>query len=613
MSRPPTRPGPFVGSARTALVLAARTGTWHLVAYLSATVTVACLPVAGAWLTKEVLDRITAPEPRSGTGLLAAAAALAGIGVVSAAVLPSLQYLRQSLHRRVSAAAQDRLYAAVNADVGLSRFEDPRRLDELRIAEQAARSAPAQVVDGLLELIRAALTTLGLLSSVAVISRSMAVIVAAGALPGVLAAVRLSERRSNSLWRIGPVERREMFYANLLGTVAAAKEIRLFDFGGFLRRRMIAERYAGDRLKSANDRRELALHLTLGVLGTMVTGVGLVATILAARDGRLTAGDVSMFITAVVGAQAGAIALVDIVYDLHGAVRLFDRYCAVTASAPDQPRTATPVPIPSAGQGLVLSGVWFRYDDDHDWILRGVDLCIPERSSLALVGRNGAGKSTLIKLICRFYDPTRGSITWNGVDLRDMSVEHLRRQIAAVFQDFMCYDLTAAENIAVGDVIALRQHDRVERAAELADIHRTLSGLPSGYRTMLTRTFFDEGDRDDPDTGVVLSGGQWQRLAVARALLRDWCPLIVLDEPSAGLDAEAEADLYARLRELRLGRTSILVSHRLNAVTELDQIVVLDGGRIVEQGTHQQLISHNGRYAHLFTLQARHYTSAPTP
>jgi ATP-binding cassette subfamily B protein len=279
----------------------------------------------------------------------------------------------------------------------------------------------------------------------------------------------------------------------------------------------------------------------------------------------------------------------------------------VVEAEPDLPVPARPVELPVLSQGIEFRDVWFRYGDEHPWVLRGLDLRIPAGVATGMVGLNGAGKSTIVKLLCRFYDPTRGSITWDGVDLRTVDAAQLRQRIGAVFQDFMEYDLTARENIALGDLSVLDDPERLHTAARRAGVHDLLSSLPRGYDTLLTRLFFGESDQGNPETGIRLSGGQWQRLALARAFLRDRGDLMILDEPSAGLDAEAEHELHTRLRQHRAGRTSVLVSHRLGSLRDADQIVVVVDGVVAEQGTHAVLLAAEGEYARLFRLQASGY------
>ncbi|MFD7657931.1 ABC transporter ATP-binding protein, partial [Actinosynnema sp. NPDC059797] len=272
----------------------------------------------------------------------------------------------------------------------------------------------------------------------------------------------------------------------------------------------------------------------------------------------------------------------------------------------DLPVAAEPVPIPPLRSGIEFRDVWFRYSPAHPWILRGVSFTVEHGRSLGLVGRNGAGKSTLVKLLCRMYDPERGAILWDGVDLRALDPAELRLRIGAVFQDYMNYDMTAAENIGLGDLDVSGDRARVEAAAADAGADGFVSALPRGYETMLSRVFF-QGDRVHGAAGVTLSGGQWQRLALARAYLRGERDLLVLDEPSSGLDAEAEYRVHRGLQEHRMGRTSVLISHRLGAVRDADVLVVLDEGVVVERGTHDRLMAQDGLYAKMFASQAEGY------
>jgi ATP-binding cassette subfamily B protein len=333
----------------------------------------------------------------------------------------------------------------------------------------------------------------------------------------------------------------------------------------------------------------------------------LIWVVTGTAGGRLSIGDVAVFVAAVAGVQAGLAALVSEVGGVYESLLLFGHYRAVVRSEPDLPVPASPLVAAPLRHGIELRDVWFRYHDSHPWVLRGVNLFLPHGDAVALVGLNGSGKSTLVKLLCRFYDPQRGAVLWDGVDIREIDPASLRQRMAAVFQDCVAYDFTAAENVGVGDISTLTDRPRIRTAATLAGIDDTLAHLPHGYDTMLSRVFFDPGDEDDPAAGVLLSGGQWQRVALARAYLRQDRDLVILDEPSAGLDAEAEHELHTDLRRHRAGRTSMLISHRLSAVREADLIAVLADGRIVEQGTHAELVATEGEYARLFALQADGY------
>ncbi|WP_214324388.1 ABC transporter ATP-binding protein [Nonomuraea sediminis] len=600
------RPEGLARCAVRAAALVWRSAPLHVLGYLAVTLVGAATPIAVAWLTRAVLDGIA---QRQTGALLALAVTIAVVTTAAAAASHAGQYLRAEVDRRAALRGKDELFAALSRFTGLSRFESPAFLDRLRLAQQSA-SNPGRLVDTALSAARSIVTVAGFVASLALVNAAFTALVVLSALPALLIELRLSRQRAAMLWRIGPAERREMFYANLMSTADAAKEIRLFDLGAFLRLRMLAELRTANTARRRLDRRELLIQASLAGSSAIVAGGGLVWAIAAAGQGRLSVGDVAMFVAAIAGVQAALTGTVSAGVMAYEHLLTFHHHLTIVDDEPDLPAPDHPRALPPLRRGIELRDVWFRYGDDHPWILRGVDLFIAHGQTVALVGRNGAGKSTLVKLLCRFYDPTRGAIVWDGVDIRQVPPETLRARLGAVFQDFVAYELTAADNIAVGDLPAADDPARLERAAREAGVHEAVAALPYGYRTMLSRGFDPE---EEGESGVLLSGGQWQRLALARAFLRRDRDLMILDEPSAGLDPEAEYEVHAQLARLRSGRTSVVISHRLGAVRDADRIVVLADGVVAEAGTHAALLAEGGTYAQLFTRQATGYRDTTEP
>jgi ATP-binding cassette, subfamily B, bacterial len=261
-------------------------------------------------------------------------------------------------------------------------------------------------------------------------------------------------------------------------------------------------------------------------------------------------------------------------------------------STPD----ARPVPVPIR-DGLVFEDVGFRYPGSENWAVRHLDFELEPGERIALVGENGAGKTTLAKLLVRLYDPTEGRILLDGVDLREYDITSLRRNVGVIFQDFVRYDFIMRENIAVGNIERLDDESRLQGAAERSLADTVAGRLVGRYDQMLGRRF--EG-------GVELSGGEWQKVALARAYMRD-AQLLILDEPTAALDARAEYQVFLRFSELTAGKMAVLISHRFSTVRMADRILVLRAGELVEQGTHEELVTRAGLYAELFQLQAAGY------
>jgi ATP-binding cassette subfamily B protein len=579
------------------------------------------IPAVTAWLQREILNDLVS-SGSGGAGSLAVhpavvgrvlplATILGGVGVVSAVSQYGQAFVLSELDRGLSLLIKDRMFQAMNAFPGMSRFESPVFADKVQVSQQLCNATASSLVSGVLQVGQSLITTVGMLGVLDVINPALAAIVAGSTVPAIAAQLSSSRRRARLEWRRSPLMRRQWFYSSLLGNRDGAQEVRLFGLGDFLHGRMLDELRSINAGQRALDVRVFAVEGSLSLLTAAITAAGTVWVVRQAAAGRLSVGDVSLFAIAVVGVLGSISGMVSRLSDVYRSLLLFGHYVDIVTMGPDLPLAVSPRRLPGLRHGVEIRDVWFRYDDQHPWVLRGVSLFIPFGHSVALIGLNGAGKSTLVKLICRLYDPARGSIRWDGTDIREVAPEDLRARIGTVFQDYMTYDLTAAENVGFGDLDRLNDTARIREAATHAGVHDKIASLPYGYQTLLSRIFFSNADKENPETGVILSGGQWQRLAVARGFMRADRDLLILDEPSSGMDAEAEHALHRRLCTLRDGKTSLLISHRLGSVRDADEIYVLAEGQVTESGTHATLMAAQGEYHRLFTLQGSGYQAEP--
>ena len=568
-------------------------------------------PLVQAWLIKLTMDAIAAvvtqeADPLAAAGPVFALALLrCGVQALDAALWPVASFAWVQLSDHVTRALHDLIMSKANSFRGIAFFESPRFFDLLQRAQSQATSRPTILLTSLTSLIR---SVLGLVSMTAVFfafSPWLAVLIVVATYPQL---VRQFKNRREA-WEINnysvPEVRTMGYMTNLLTWKEAAKEVRLFGLGEYFTRIFRETFDSFTRRHSAMRRRHWYSSLALSLLAAGANALGYGALIFAVVEGRITLGDFALLYSALNQMRdglSGAIWQAAGVYESNLYMsNLFELEAVEEPLVVAPPERAARVPVPLR-RGVELRGVEFSYPGREKPVLEDVSFTIAPGQTVALVGENGAGKTTLVKLLTRLYDPTGGSVLVDGVDLRTLDLDEWRRRIAVVLQDFVEYAMPARENIGVGWLPSIEDTAAVRTAAERAGADSLIARLPEGYETMLGRQFRSIGT-----DGVSLSGGEWQRIALARAFIRDEAQLLILDEPTSALDARAEHDLFLRFKTLTEGRATLLISHRFSTVRMADEIIVLDGGRIVERGSHDALTATGGHYARLYALQAERY------
>jgi ATP-binding cassette subfamily B protein len=525
--------------------------------------------------------------------------------------------LLQALAQRGLSVARTILGARLGVDVNvailekaltleLRHFENSEFYDQLTRARREASSRPVQLVSEGFQLVQNALTLVGYGALLARWSGWTVILLVLATVPAALTEARYSKvtyRLRN--WR-SPESRRLMYLEYVLANDEHVKEVKLFGLGSLFlgRYKALAETfYEEDRALAV---KRAIVTQALSLLGTLAFYGSYAGMAIAAAAGRLTLGNMTLFVVAFRQGQQSFQAVLGAIGNIYEhnlyMANLFSFLSLEGASVSPTPQAADgPLAPPKAtagARGLALHDLGFRYPGTERWALRHVELVIPEGQSLALVGDNGAGKTTLIKLLTRLYAPTEGAITLDGRDLADWDVSALRKRFGVLFQDFNQYQLKLGENVALGSVEHREDAERVGRAVDRGGARAVVESLATGLETPLGHWFKD---------GTELSGGQWQKVALSRAFMREEADILVLDEPTAALDAAAEHAVFERFQELAKGRTTIIISHRFPTVRMADRIVVLEGGAVVESGTHDELVARGGKYAKMFAMQAEGY------
>jgi ATP-binding cassette subfamily B protein len=561
------------------------------------TLVAAFVPLGIAWVGKAIMDAVVAHD-RGATVRwvlveLALVTAQAGAG-------RGLGLVRSVLGARL---AIDINVLILEKALGLrlQDFEDPDLYDKLTRARREASSRPVSMITQSFQLLQNVVTLAGYVALLLRVNWLAVVGLVAAAVPATVVEMKFSAtafRMRN--WR-SPETRRMTYLEYVLANDEHAKEVKVFGLGKVLfeRYKALGEAFFAEDRSLAVRRSAWAFGLSLLATGAFYGAYAYMA--LAAAQGTISLGDMVLYVMAFrQGQQAfqSILGAIGGIYedDLYMS-NLFSFLATPVEGVATLP-TSTASTSRAAEEGLRFEGVGFRYPGKEAWALRGIDLFVPRGESLALVGHNGAGKTTFIKLLTRLYEPTEGRVLLDGIDLREWDPEAVRRRVGVVFQDYNQYQLPARDNVGLGSVDHREDEPRIRRAVARGGAEEVVAALGKGLDTQLGRWFKE---------GAELSGGQWQKIALSRAFMREEADILILDEPTAALDAEAEHAVFERFKRLAEGRTSILISHRFPTVRMADRILVLEGGRILEQGSHEQLVAQGGRYAHLFSLQAQGY------
>ncbi|NJO40407.1 MAG: ABC transporter ATP-binding protein [Cyanobacteria bacterium CRU_2_1] len=523
-----------------------------------------------------------------------------GVEAIAIAFLSGSQQgiaLCQSLLRALLGQKVNVLILEKALTLDLAHFEDSEFYDKMTRARREASVRPLSLVGRTFGLVKDSLSLVTYGSLLLQFSLWLVLMLILAAIPAFIAETRFAQTAFRLFRRRAPETRQQTYLETLIAREDSAMEVKLYQLGETLldRYRAIFDRlYTEDR--DLTTRRSLWSYV-LSLVSTAAFYITYVWIVMEAIAGRISLGDLTMYLVVFRQGQstfASMLAAIGGMYE--DSLYLSNLYEFLE----------TEVPIPSGyaaygihpGDGIRFENVSFTYPGNNEPALNGVSFHLQPGKKLAIVGKNGSGKTTLIKLLTRLYTPDSGRILLDGRDLQEWNIEVLQRRIGVIFQNFVRYQFTVGENVGIGDVEYLDDRHQWKTAAEKGTAYPFIQELPESFQTQLGRWF---------KNGRELSGGQWQKIALSRAFMRSRADILVLDEPTSAVDAEAEVEIFNQLRQVTEHQMAILISHRFSTVRIADQIIVLVDGKVLEQGTHEELIRLDGRYARLFSLQAAGY------
>ena len=612
-----TSPSPISGFfgvfrySRRALGLVWETSRWMMLGLALCTLVAGVLPAVAAWVGQLIVDGVVsamdAHQATSDPNLLVSITPVLKLVAIEALIIGLIALAQrglsaqQSLLRALLGQKVNVMILEKAGTLSLSQFEDSELYDQLTRARREASTRPLALVNKTFGLLQNAIS-LGSFGVLLVqFSPWALLILVAGALPVFVSEAKFSGDAFRLFrWR-SPQTRMQIYLETVLAREDSIKEVKLFGLEGLFLKRyrdIFTQLFAEDRRLTL--RRE-SWGFLLGLLGTLTFYAAYGWVVIETIAGALTLGQMTMYLMVFKQGQAALSASLTAISGMYED-NLYLSNLYEYLEQPVEAESGSLTQGAQPGDGLRFENVSFSYPGGdsvlQDPVLHNISLHLSPGQSLALVGENGSGKTTLIKLLTRLYHPTQGRILLDGSDLRDWSARALRERTGVIFQDFVRYQLQVGENLGVGDTHAFDDEQRWRQAARHGMADDFITRMGNGYKTQLGRWF---------KNGQELSGGQWQKIALSRAYMRENADIIVLDEPTAAMDAAAEAEVFARFREHSRDKMAILISHRFSTVRSADLILVIDQGHIIERGTHEALLEANGRYAKLFKLQAAGY------
>ncbi len=570
----------------------------------------ALLPVATLYVGKLIIDEVVrlVQSPQAGDALrewyargdldhlLLLVIAELGLAVLSDVLGRGISLVDGMLAEKFSNETSLRLMAHA-ATLDLEDFEDSELQDRLERARRQA-SGRTSLIGALFGQAQDVLTVVTFAAGLLIFAPWLIVLLAVALVPSFIGEAHFNAQVYSLNYQRTP-ERRELDYLRQIGaSVETAKEVKIFGLNAFLieRYRALAESFYAANRKIAW--RRAGWGSVLSALGTLAYYVAYAYIVWRTLHGDFSIGDLTFLAGSFRRLNTLLENLLTGFSQVAGQALYLDDLFSFFEIRPEIMSPADPRPFPAPiRDGFVFEDVGFRYPGAQRWAVRHLSFTLRAGETLALVGENGAGKTTLVKLLARLYDPDEGRILLDGHDLRDYDLFALRSNVGVIFQDFVRYHMSAADNIAVGRIEARDDRARIEDAARRSLADEVIRKLPAGYAQVLGKRFRE---------GIDLSGGEWQKVAIARAYMRD-AQVLILDEPTAALDARSEFEVFRRFKELSLGKTAVLISHRFSSVRMADRIAVLADGRVEAIGTHEALLAQGGRYAELFELQAAGY------